>query len=265
MQPTWQTDDGRVKLWLADCLDVLPTLEAGSVDSVVTDPPWLARKDKITRRAGGVAAVVSPSQGIGYGSIGEFSAEALSMSFRACRHDMLVVCGYKELGQVIQVLEPIRGVFVWHKPNGGLSVAYPSPLDVAYVVWGAHVSRMTGFQCWKSGVMRHAVPSAGCISNGERVLVEPNGKAAHPCQGPLSLYEQLLIPNKGIVLDPFMGSGTCGVAAVRMGRQFWGIEKSNTKERPYFDMAVSRIKDELERMPLFEGKPTYRQAELVES
>jgi DNA modification methylase len=37
--PTWQTADGSVKLFLGDCLDVLPTLEAGSVDAVVTDPP----------------------------------------------------------------------------------------------------------------------------------------------------------------------------------------------------------------------------------
>jgi DNA modification methylase len=38
--PTWQTADGSVKLFLGDCLDVLPTLEAGSVDAVVTDPPY---------------------------------------------------------------------------------------------------------------------------------------------------------------------------------------------------------------------------------
>src|SRR5688572_23757088 len=40
MKPTWQTSDGSIRLYLGDCLDVLPTLEAGSVDAVVTDPPF---------------------------------------------------------------------------------------------------------------------------------------------------------------------------------------------------------------------------------
>jgi len=40
MQPTWTSDCGRVVLYCADCLDVLPTLAAGSVDAVVTDPPY---------------------------------------------------------------------------------------------------------------------------------------------------------------------------------------------------------------------------------
>lgn len=39
MEPTWSSDDGNVQLYLGDCLEVLPTLEAGSVDAVVTDPP----------------------------------------------------------------------------------------------------------------------------------------------------------------------------------------------------------------------------------
>lgn len=259
MKPTWETNDGAIRLYCADCLDVLPTLEAGSVDAVVTDPPWIARTNKITRRAGGVARVVEPSQGIGYGSIGEFSTEALEQSFRISRYDMLVICGYKELGQVIGCLEPIRGVFIWHKPNGGISVAYPCPLDVAYIVWGAHTSKITGYQWWKSGVMSHSVPTAGCISNGERILLEHNGKAAHPCQGPLSLYLQLVKPMPDLILDPFMGSGTTGVACVRTGRRFIGIEK----EERYFDIAVKRIEAEMNRFPLLEPtKP--KQGSLLE-
>ena len=40
MTPTWATSDGAIRLYLADCLSVLPTLEAGSVDCIVTDPPY---------------------------------------------------------------------------------------------------------------------------------------------------------------------------------------------------------------------------------
>jgi len=250
---------GDATLILGDCLDVLPTLSG--VDAVVTDPPWIAREDKITRRAGGVAKIINPSQGIGYGSIGLFSADALAMAFAKARHDMLVICGYKELGQVIAVMEPIRGVFIWHKPNGGISVAYPCPLDTAYIVWGAHVSRMTGYQFWRSGVLSHSVPTAGCISNGERILDGPNGKAAHPCQGPISLYMQLVQPNEGTILDPFMGSGTTGVACLRTGRKFIGIEK----EPKYFEIACKRIQAELDRSALFANvEPAPTMAELFD-
>jgi DNA modification methylase len=61
----------------------------------------------------------------------------------------------------------------------------------------------------------------------------------HPCERPVRLYEWCLnyMPKGQTVWDPFMGSGSCGVAAVRMGRTFTGIER----ERRYFDAACERI------------------------
>lgn len=256
----WESPNGEAVLLLGDCEPILATMADGSFDAVVTDPPWKARADQITRRHKGVAKQFQPSKGIGYGNIGEFSAETIELAFRKCRYDMLVICGFKELGEVIEALDPIRGVFIWHKPNGGISVAYPCPLDVAYIVWGAHTSKITGYQHWRSGVMSHCVPTAGCISNGERILEEPNGKAAHPCQGPLSLYEQLIGPIEGKILDPYMGSGTSGVAAMRLGKQFVGIER----EPKYFAIARKRIEEELSRFPLFE-EPRPTQGDLFES
>jgi site-specific DNA-methyltransferase (adenine-specific)/modification methylase len=62
-------------------------------------------------------------------------------------------------------------------------------------------------------------------------------------------------PSSRTVLDPFMGSGTTGVACVRLGRQFIGVEK----EERYFDIAVKRIEAELNRTPLFDPKPVQRE------
>lgn len=230
MKPYYQ--DSSCTIYLGDCREILPQLEP--VDFCLTDPPWIARKDKITRRAGGVATVVNPSQGIGYGTIGEFDQKT--------QFDMLVICGFKELGQVIAVLEPIRGVLIWHKPNGGISVAYPCPLDTAYIVWGARgKSKITGFQHWRSGVFSIPVPTAGCITNGERILTEPNGPAAHPCQGPINLYLELEKPMIGTILDPFMGSGTTLRAAKDLGRKAIGIEI----EERYCEIAARRLAQEV--------------------
>jgi len=58
-------------------------------------------------------------------------------------------------------------------------------------------------------------------------------------------------PLSRTIADPFMGSGTTGVACVRTGRRFIGIEK----EPKYFEIAVRRIEAELNRAPLWEEKP----------
>ncbi len=67
----------------------------------------------------------------------------------------------------------------------------------------------------------------------------------HPTQKPLALMDWTLgfVPMARLVLDPFMGSGTTGVACVRLGRRFIGIEI----EERYFDIACRRIADELRR------------------
>lgn len=62
----------------------------------------------------------------------------------------------------------------------------------------------------------------------------------HPTQKPVALMERLVGKTNGLVLDPFMGSGSTGVACMRLQRKFTGIER----ERKYFDIACRRIEDE---------------------
>jgi DNA modification methylase len=78
----------------------------------------------------------------------------------------------------------------------------------------------------------------------------------HPTQKPLPLMEWCLsfVPDAETILDPFMGSGTTGVACVNLGRRFIGIEL----ERKYFDIAVERIQRAIvDRDSMFDfAKPT---------
>ena len=71
--------------------------------------------------------------------------------------------------------------------------------------------------------------------------------------------EQAEAERSATILDPFMGSGTTGVACVRTGRKFIGIEK----EPHYFEIAKRRISDELNRFPLLEDKPEPEQLTLL--
>jgi DNA modification methylase len=85
--------------------------------------------------------------------------------------------------------------------------------------------------------------------------LSPSGlEKEHPTQKPLALMKwcvELLPKNVSTILDPFMGSGTTGVAAVNLGRKFVGIEI----HKPYFDIACKRISDALKQPDMFIEKP----------
>ena len=101
-----------------------------------------------------------------------------------------------------------------------------------------------------SGYKIHKAYSMGCFSS---VGAQMTGETitGHKSQKPLKLILGLIAElDAQVILDPFMGSGTTGVACVRTGRSFIGIEK----EPKYFDIAVKRIEAELNRFPLFAGE-----------
>lgn len=260
IQPTWATADGRVQLYMGDCLEILPQFEAGSVDVIVTDPPWELSENQVSIRGNGVAPRRQESQTLRRGAVGEWTADAIRTIQLTCDGDCLFLAGYKELADLIKTVDGYRGTFVWHKPNGAPSCFYPAKLDCSFIVWSARKSVLYGYQHWPSMVFSFPFPQAGCMAS-ER-LIDKTGKAVHPCQGPVALYSELLRPfPPSIVADPYMGTGTCGVAAIVGGHGFIGIERDES----YFAIAVKRIEAELNRMPLFEPPPQIvRQQEFKE-
>ena len=120
------------------------------------------------------------------------------------------------------------------------------------IIWGGNYFDLPPSRCWLAWVKRDAVPSMASIelawtnfdanakffdwtiaaTNGERV--------AHPTQKPLALMRwcvERANSKDETILDPFMGSGTTGVAAIQLGRKFIGIER----DPDYFDIACKRI------------------------
>ena len=88
------------------------------------------------------------------------------------------------------------------------------------------------------------------------------GPKSHPTQKPLALMQWCLKwIESDSVLDPFMGSGTTGVACVRLGRRFIGIEL----EPKYFAISKRRIIDELNRVKFLEPPKRERQKQLIET
>jgi site-specific DNA-methyltransferase (adenine-specific) len=202
---------GRATLYLGDCRDILPTL--GKVDAVVTDPPYgidMAKK----------GAHSSIAQNDKWPEL-EWDKERPSAEIFAA------------------ILATAPRVAIW----GGNYFADMLPASAAWLSWRKPEAE-TGFSladielCWTNLGF-----AARC-----RTYARRDGND-HPTQKPVSIMLWTLgfVPGE-VVCDPFMGSGTTGVAAVQEGRQFIGIER----HKPYFDIACKRIEDAQRQGSLFE-------------
>lgn len=204
---------GDCRLILGDCRDILPTL--GPVDAVVTDPPYGINKDGQKRTTGGNG--------------GRKAYDFLGWDGDRPPPDLLAS---------LVNLAPV--VVMW----GGNYFADILPPTSKWLVWdkGQRINQSDGELAWTS------LPGALRINTLNRVELMTDG-AEHPTQKPVRLMEWTLeqVKASGTVLDPFMGSGTTGVACVRRGCSFIGIER----EPSYFDIACRRIEEAYKQPRLF--------------
>lgn len=206
IQPTWQSECGMVRLFNADCLAILP--QVAGVDAVVTDPP--------------------------YGMNAFDGSQTLAKYGMSRKHN-------------------------WDKPVDDAAMQLVLNVGSAHIIWGGnyYANALPNSKGWLVWTKPDAVPSmASCelawtdlpinakhinhsiaATNAERV--------GFPAQKPLAVMlfslSFLVDADTSVVCDPFMGSGTTGVACVRDGRSFIGIER----EPKYFEIARRRIESEL--------------------
>ena len=207
---------GRAVLVQGDCRDVLPVLP--KVDACVTDPPYGIGKDGQIRTTGGNGGRKA------YDFLG-WDAERPSA----------------EVFKLLLAAAP--QAVIW----GGNYFADLLPATGKWLVWdkGQRINQSDGELAWTSrgGALR--------IKTLNRVELMTDG-AEHPTQKPVRLIKwciEQLEDEPSLILDPFMGSGTTGVAAVQMGRDFIGIER----EAKYFDIACRRIEQAQRQGDLFIG------------
>lgn len=208
---------GSATLYLGDCRDILPTL--GKVDAVVTDPPYgIAYKSTLTNLGAQEFDDIANDKGeIDLRSILTFADSVLAFGAN-CFPDQL----------------PHRGRWLcWDKRtiDGAADKMLGSPFELAWA------SKTSGYD--KIVRVLH-----GGVVNAD------GGKRQHPTQKPIAVMRQCIdwaAKDAKLILDPFMGSGTTGVAAVQMGRDFIGIEL----EQKYFDIACKRIEDAQRQGDLF--------------
>ena len=222
--PSWRSECGRVTLYHADCRDVLPTL--ANVDAVISDPPYgMDWNTDSTRFSGG-----GVKRGIGRDDWAEIHEDAQPfdpapwMAFPRC-----VLFGANHFGARL----PIGTTLVWLKKDDHLFGTFLSDAELAWMKggYGAYAYRKS-----------FPPPSR---------MAENAGKVAHPTQKPIELMawcmDKAKVAEGQTVLDPFMGSGTTGIACIRTGRRFIGVEK----DPAHYATALERIQRELAQGDLF--------------
>ncbi len=227
-----------------DALPVLRHLPAASVDAVVTDPPYCSGAQTMSGRMRptgekymntGVKRVLPDFEGDFRDQRGflAWASQWLAECHRvtAPGGHLLAFIDWRMLPTMTDAVQVAgwvwQGIVVWDKTNGCRPQLGRFRSQAEYVVWG----------------------SRGPIDTKAHPVVLPGVMPVHPARGgkhhqvgkPEPLMEQLLriVPPGGTVLDPFMGSATTGVAALRAGLRFVGVEMSDG----YFDVAQTRMRE----------------------
>ena len=205
-----------VECILGDCLEVLPTL--GRFDAVVTDPPYGIGFKYATHDDDPTAWFALMDR-------------VVPLCKAAAPFVIMPSCAVKRLPWWYQNHGP-EWIVAWHKGSPG------------------HMSTI-GFNDWEPHVVwgRPTVPMHDYFST--QCGFDDNG---HPCPKPIE-YSMWLVSRAAkraqSILDPFCGSGTTGVAAVKLGRRFTGIEI----DPGYFDIACRRIEAALKQPDMFIDPP----------
>lgn len=267
--PDWQTEDSSIRLYCADCLDVLPELEAGSVDACITDPPFGKTQNKWDEEipAGEMwtwlEQVCSPSAPIVLSAAQPYTS--LLVTSRLSRFRYAIV--WDKVNKYTDFLNAPRRPMRRHEDllvfSGGEHTYNPQMEPVkAYKSRRSQPSRTASYGkvsgCdYGATISEHNPCSVVAIESHATTGI------IHPTQKPVELLDYLVrtYSNAGdLVLDFAAGSFTTGVACIRTGRKFIGIEK----EPKYFAIAVKRIEAELSRNRLFEPAPKIVQRSLLE-
>ncbi len=258
---------GSAELYVGDCLEVLPALPAKSVHMIFADPPYGLSNDGTTVHAGKRVSVNKGTWDRSRGAEEDFRFH--SRWIEACRRVLvddgtiwisgtyhnIYACGYALQLQGWRILNEIS----WFKPNAPPNLGCRMfTASHETLIW-ASVSRESRHvfhykemregdfsrdRLKAPGKQMRSVWSIGPPSRREKL----QGK--HPTQKPIALLDRIVRASTDpghVVLDPFAGSGTSGVAAVRRGRRFIGIELDKAWVR---DLAVPRLATEQSTLSL---------------
>lgn len=250
-------DRNCVKLFLGDCVDILNRATECSVDMIFADPPYFLSNGGITCKSGKIVSVNKGDWDVSGGILKdfEFHKRWIEACYRVLKpngtiwisgtYHSIYACGF-----ALQILGfKILNDICWFKPNASpnMSCRYFTASHET-LIWAkkdAKSKHVFNYELMKNGdwgedclkvknKQMRSVWAIGTPKRAEKIF----GK--HPTQKPLSLLKRIILSSTkegDIVLDPFTGSSTTGVAALETGRNFIGIDLKNE----FLDLSIKRI------------------------
>lgn len=248
----WRSDDGSVRLILGDALDVLPTLDPGTVEACVFDPPYAI--------SGGGASIA-----------GKGTEEAFDLQFyEAWLRDLIeAVYPVMSMAGAMWWTSDWRGAVAAERALCRIGGWKQKPRLAAVGVWDrgglgmGYVLRKT-YEMFCVAVFPEWNRTSTDTPDVWRIKWTPGDRnTGHQAQKPVELFDRALeLLGGAVVADPFLGSGTCAVAAINRGLRFVGIEK----DEEYYTVAVSRVREALERLRFLEPESARpQQLELLDA
>lgn len=237
---------GPASLYLADCRDILRML--GRLDHIIADPPYEAimhasKNGKPVARTDGGNSLST----LDFAPIDEIRTEIVGLCSDICDGWFIAFCTAEGVARWADEINAssmkYKRACVWIKPDSTPQMNGQGPAAGAenfICAWAG-----AGHSRWNAGGKRGVYTHR--VNNPER-------HGVHPTEKPRRLMAEILadftLPGQTIC-DPFMGSGTTGVAAVQMGRQFIGIER----DPRYFEIACRRIEDAQRQGDMLDTSP----------
>ena len=236
-------DNNEIKLLQGDCLELLKLIPSGTIDLIITDPPY----EIVEGGAGGAFGADKRDYHKQYSELDNVKVRKsgikcngfdVSILDELCRTmkkiNIYVWCSKLQVRKLLDYFED-RGCFTdiltWHKTNPVPTCNNTYLSDTEYLIF----AREKGVKVY------------GTYATKKKFYVTPTNKAdkdkyGHPTIKPLDIITNLIINSSkegDVVLDPFLGSGTTAVAAVNTGRQFVGMEI----DPGYFQIATKRVEE----------------------
>lgn len=219
---------GNATLYCGDCYDLLETFDTSN--TLISDVPYgMKCNTDNTRFSGGNTL---RGDGVKHKKIAGDDRPFDPSPFLAFNN--VILFGANHYWNKL----PPAGLLVWLKRNDNALNTFLSDAEVAFINKG-------------NGIAAYREVMAGSKKAVEAGL-DPYGPSAHPSQKPIGLMQwciQRFNQDTSTVIDPFMGSGTTGVACAKLGRRFIGVEI----DRDYFDIACERIRKAYEQPDMLAG------------
>ena len=225
------------KIYNMDCIEGMKEIPDNYIASCITDPPYNISQDN------NFNTLRNPRQGVDFGkwdkSFDLYSWIQDYVELLDKNGSLIIFCSYRYISHIIDEIEHcglcVKDVIIWKKSN-----PMPRNRDRRYV-------QDTEFAIWAvrkdaKWIFNKPEEKPYLRSTYETATVSGKEKTSHPTQKSLKLMEEIIQvhtnPND-IILDPFMGSGSTGVAALKQNRKFIGIEL----EEDYFLIAKERLEN----------------------